>query len=231
MIIEMRFFLRILLIFFLGSGLKAQAGYTCAEALTLTNKKIRVVKKEIFDLKQNPNKNSSSIQKIKSINNLMLSTYKLTQKSRVGEGFTKYSPEEWQEHNPSELIANIQVLDQKALNDELIALNFVKNKLINYQTDDVLCSFQMHDNPWIESLDLSNQGKFGPILDKFILFVNRNLSILDELPTSPALIKDEFRGEPFTKVQLKIVVKQEVKNRRLLVRRLTRIYRSTKKLS
>ena len=231
---EMRLFLSILLmIFWVSSGLKAQADYTCTQALTLVDQKINSVKKEIAQRKQSPEKNTSTIQKIKFINRLIQATYKIIQKSRVGEGLVKYTEAEWLEHNPAELVANIQEtqIDNKELQANLDDLKSIKTTLTDYDSADALCDFEIGANPWIEAIDFSVEGKYGQIIDKFELFANRNLEILDILPSSPGLIREEFEDEIFDKTELRTVVKQEIKNRRAMVSKVVRIYRSTKKLS
>lgn len=230
----MRFFLSIfLMIFWASSAQKAQANYTCTQALTLVDQKINSIKKEIAQRKQNPAKNSSDIQKIKSINSLIQATYKIIQKTRVGEGLVKYTETEWLEHNPAELIANIQEtkIENAVLQSDLKDLQDIKTSLTDYDSADSLCDFEIQANPWIELIDFSVEGKYGRIIDKFELFANRNLEILDILPSSPGLIREEFKDEIFDKTELRTVVKQVIKDRRSMIRKVVRIYRSTKRLT
>jgi hypothetical protein len=230
----MKFFLLLFfLLVFETTVLKAKADYTCSKAISLVDKKSREIKKEIYFRKLNPGKTLLDISRLKSINKQIQLVYKITQKSRVGSGFLKYSKTDWQEHNPAELIVNIQEnkIDLDGLNEYLIDLKKTKQVLIDFNSSDALCDFEIAINPWIEDIHYSLPGKYPEIFNKFDLFTRRNLEILEILPSSPGLIREEFEDEIFNKAELKAVVKQEIKNRRLMIKKVVRIYRSTKKLS
>lgn len=220
-------------VFLLGAILPAQADYTCAESIDLVNQKINAIKKEIANRQANPNASAIGIQKLISINKLIQATYKIILKSRVGADFTKYSPAEWDAHDPAELIKNISNEEETlaTLKEQTKDLENLKETLIDYDTADGLCDFELGANDWVFDISFSLREKYPEIIYKFELFANRNLEVLDILPSSPGLIREEFEDEIFDKTELRAIVKQEIKNRKQILRKVIRIYRLTNKIS